>query len=226
MRDMNLYPAVNADYQVMVDMFTMQVYLSIFEMANLLTCFVINFYCLCVAVAVKELHALDYYIVLLQTFFDCFFVGLVGLMYKILDIVGRISMICGIVKFSALNRADLSAPVFAECGPSSDLSREDSLLVVLHNRYHYLLSQIFKGFIYSASMTILALTIERYLLIVHPQLSDKIKERHNRLRFYFLVTCCTLVMPAARVSDFISRHNSETMVHKWNYFGGLNIDST
>ena len=58
------------------------------------------------AVAVKKLHALDYYIVLLQTFYDCFFVGLVGLAYKVLDVVGRISIICGIKK---LNLAKLNS---------------------------------------------------------------------------------------------------------------------
>ena len=73
-------------------------------MTNLLVCFLINFYCLCVAIAVKKLHALDFYIVLLQTFFDCFFVGFVGLLFKILDIVNRFVLICNMFTISLYKR--------------------------------------------------------------------------------------------------------------------------
>ena len=108
-------------------------------------------------------------------------------------------------------------PDFVGCDLSTLYEWDDSLFVLIHDRYHYVLSQIFKGFIFSASITTLAMTTERYIFVVHPNLSDKIQEKRYRVTFYVFVTCCALLMPLARVTDFMFRWNIETTVERRNW---------
>ena len=101
-------------------------------------------------------------------------------------------------------------PDFVDC--NIWISSESSYLVIFHDNYHYLLSQIFKGFLYSAPLTILALTVERYIFIVHPGLSHRIMVKRNRILFYSFLAVCTLIMPLSRVIDFLSNFKDDSLV--------------
>ena len=106
-------------------------------------------------------------------------------------------------------------PEFIDCAKweSNQFSwYESSYLVTLHEKYHYILSQIFKGFLYSSPLTILALTVERYILIVHPGFSHRFMIKRNRILFYSFLTVCTLIIPLARVIDFLCNFKDDSLV--------------
>ena len=102
-------------------------------------------------------------------------------------------------------------PDFINCS-SLNKDGSDFSFVDYHNRYHYILSQIFQGILYSAPLTILALTIDRYVLVCHPRLSLKIRQKRSRIISYSFLTLCTLLMPIARVVDFFINYKKKTVV--------------
>ena len=60
------------------------------QVINFSICFFINLYCLICLCIVKKLQSLEFYLVHMQTFIDCFFIGLVGLIWKLVQFGGRV----------------------------------------------------------------------------------------------------------------------------------------
>ena len=75
-------------------------------------------------------------------------------------------------------------------------------LLGMYEKIAYPLSQIFKGFLYSTPFIILSMTIERFVLVTRPSLSNLIRTRRNRIVYYFITTLSSLSVPFLRVGDF------------------------
>ena len=58
----------------------------------------LNFYCITVAVCTKKLRSLDFYLVQLQSLYDCVFVGFMGFILKWLQFAERIEDVCEFAK--------------------------------------------------------------------------------------------------------------------------------
>ena len=83
----------------------------------------------------------------------------------------------------------------------------------VYYKLHFIFAQIFNGFLHSIPVTILALTIERYMMVSQNKLSQKFLERRNRILFYTVVTICALMMPMARIADYIFAEKTVRTLH-------------
>ena len=81
-------------------------------------------------------------------------------------------------------------------------------LIDLSRKLSWTFNQIYVGCLYSTPFIILAMTVERYIFVVHAASAKKILSRKNRMILYTMLSVVILALPVFRVVDILVNNPS------------------
>ncbi|XP_075246114.1 uncharacterized protein LOC142339746 [Convolutriloba macropyga] len=183
------------------ELYIRQLRLSAIEIISSFFCFILNIYCLVAIATVKKLQSLDFFLIILQTVVDCFFVGFVGCLLKMLEFGEKVKLIKEQVDYSEAFpefSAEINAPDFV-------FWFYDNLhfIIKMDARLSYICRQIYLGFLYATPFIVLSMTFERYIIVVHAAKAKEILSERNKILFYLSVTFLTVLAPIFRLADLL-----------------------